>query len=567
APDARVKAFAEAADGTGWGEGIGMLLLERLSDARRNGHPVLAVVRGTAVNQDGASNGLTAPNGPSQQRVIRQALANAGLTPDQVDAVEAHGTGTTLGDPIEAQALLATYGQGRPADRPLWLGSVKSNIGHTQAAAGVAGVIKMVMAMHHGVLPRTLHVDEPTSHVDWDAGAVSLLTEEQAWPEGDRPRRAGVSSFGVSGTNAHAIIEEPPAFAGQKHQYEPAEPGVVPWVISARTADALRDQARQLREYVDQQSELDVAAVADTLVHGRTLFEQRAVVLAEAPDAIAAALDALVTGQPHTHLVQGQATSTGKTVFVFPGQGTQWAGMGAELLDAVPAFAESIARCEAALAPYVDWSLTDVLRSGAELDRVDVIQPATWAVMVSLAAAWKDLGIRPDAVVGHSQGEIAAAAVAGALSLDDAAKVVAVRARIIGEHLAGRGAMASIPQAAHTVEAQLPIGVSIAAVNGPNTTVVSGDKHAVETLVTQLQEQDIRARLIPVDYASHSAHVETIEQQLATALAGITPQASEVPFFSTVEPGFLNTAELDAGYWYRNLRQTVHFHTAIQHLT
>ncbi|CAL9351347.1 3-ketoacyl-CoA thiolase [Streptomyces sp. enrichment culture] len=565
AQDARVKAFAEAADGTGWGEGVGMLLLERLSDARRNGHPVLAVVRGTAVNQDGASNGLTAPNGPSQQRVIRQTLANAGLAPDQVDAVEAHGTGTTLGDPIEAQALLATYGKDRPADRPLWLGSVKSNIGHTQAAAGVAGVIKMVMAMRHGVLPRTLHVDQPTSHVDWDAGAVTLLTEEQPWPETDRPRRAGVSSFGVSGTNAHAIIEESPAITEQQHQ--PTDPGVVPWVISARTADALRAQARQLREYIEQQTELDTAAVADTLINGRALFEHRAVVLAEAPDAVAAALDALAAGQPHTHLVQGQAKPSGKTVFVFPGQGTQWAGMGAELLDSMPVFAESIARCEEALAPYVDWSLTEVLRSGADLDRVDVIQPVTWAVMVSLAATWQHLGVRPDAVVGHSQGEIAAAAVAGALTLEDAAKVVAVRARIIGEHLAGLGAMASIPQSAQAVEEILTSGVSIAAVNGPNTTVVSGDKDAVETLVADLQGQDIRARIIPVDYASHSAHVETIQDEIATALAGIEPRRSDVPFFSTVERGFLNTEALDAGYWYRNLRQTVHFHTAIQQLT
>ncbi|MFE1409124.1 SDR family NAD(P)-dependent oxidoreductase, partial [Streptomyces sp. NPDC058770] len=550
APDARVKAFAEAADGTGWGEGIGMLLLERLSDAERHGHPVLGIVRGTAVNQDGASNGLTAPNGPSQQRVIRQALANAGLTPDQVDAVEAHGTGTTLGDPIEAQALLATYGQDRPAERPLWLGSVKSNIGHTQAAAGVAGVIKMVMAMRHEVLPRTLHVDEPTSHVDWDAGAVTLLTEEQAWPGSDRPRRAGVSSFGVSGTNAHAIIEEPPAVADPQDQ--PAEPGVVPWVISARTADALRHQARQLREYVDQRPELDAVAIADTLVHGRALFEHRAVAVGGNTAELLQALDALVQGEPSPHLVQGVASDeTGKTVFVFPGQGTQWAGMGADLLDIMPVFAESIARCEEALVPYVDWSLTDVLRSGAELDRVDVIQPVTWAVMVSLAATWQHLGIRPAAVVGHSQGEIAAAAVAGALSLEDAAKVVAVRAQIIGEHLAGRGAMASVPQPVHTVEGQLPSGVSIAAVNGPNATVVSGDKDAVEALVAQLQEQDVRARLIPVDYASHSAHVETIEGHLATALAEITPQASEVPFFSTVEPGFLNTSELDANYWYR----------------
>jgi acyl transferase domain-containing protein len=326
------------------------------------------------------------------------------------------------------------------------------------------------MALQHGVLPRTLHVDRPTTHVDWSAGAVALLTEETAWPDTGQPRRAGVSSFGISGTNTHAVLEQAP-------EDEPAlesEPAgaVVPWVISARTADALRDQARQLREYVGQKPELDVAAVADTLVHGRALFEHRAVILAEAPDVVAAALDALAAGQPHTHVVQGQAASAGKTVFVFPGQGTQWAGMGAELLDAVPVFAESIARCEEALAPYVDWSLTDVLCSGTELDRVDVIQPVTWAVMVSLAATWQDLGVRPDAVVGHSQGEIAAAAVAGALSLEHAAKVVAVRAQIIGEHLAGLGAMASIPQPAHTVEAQLPNGVSIAAINGPNATVV-----------------------------------------------------------------------------------------------
>ncbi|MGW4551403.1 SDR family NAD(P)-dependent oxidoreductase, partial [Streptomyces violaceorubidus] len=563
--DGRCRAFSADADGMGMAEGVGMLLLERLSDARRNGHRVLAVVRGTAMNQDGASNGLTAPNGPSQQRVIRQALANAGLAPDQVDAVEAHGTGTRLGDPIEAQALIATYGQDRPSGRPLWLGSVKSNIGHTQAASGVAGLIKMVMALQHGVLPRTLHVGEPTPKVDWSAGAVALLTEETAWPDTGQPRRAGVSSFGISGTNTHAVLEQAP-------EDEPAlesEPSgaVVPWVISARTADALRDQARQLGEYVGRRRELDVAAVADTLVRGRALFEHRAVILAEAPDVVAVALDALAAGQPHTHLVQGQAKSAGKTVFVFPGQGTQWAGMGAELLDTVPVFAESIARCEEALAPYVDWSLTDVLRSGTELDRVDVIQPVTWAVMVSLAATWQHLGVRPDAVVGHSQGEIAAAAVSGALSLEDAAKVVAVRAQIIGEHLAGLGAMASVPQPAHTVEAQLPGGVGIAAINGPNTTVVSGDKDPVEALVKDLQNQDVRARLIPVDYASHSAHVTKIEEQLATALAGITPRAAEVPFFSTVEPGFLNTTELDAGYWYRNLRQTVHFHTAIEQLT
>ncbi|MGW4551987.1 type I polyketide synthase, partial [Streptomyces violaceorubidus] len=558
APDARVKAFASGADGTALSEGVGLLLVERLSDARRNGHKVLAVIRGSAINQDGASNGLTAPNGPSQERVIRQALAAARLTPDQVDVVEAHGTGTKLGDPIEAQALLATYGRGRPADRPLRLGSVKSNIGHTQAAAGAASIIKMVMALNQNLLPRTLHVDEPSSRVDWEAGAVSLLTEEVRWPAANRPRRVGISSFGISGTNAHAVLEEAPPVEADEEQ--PVSPGeVVPWVISARTADALRAQVRQLREYVEERPESAIAEVAHALATTRSAFEHRAVAVGGSRSALLKALDALALGEPSPQLVQGIAPDeTGKTVFVFPGQGTQWPGMGAELLDTAPVFAESIARCEEALAPYVDWSLTDVLRSGTELDRVDVIQPVTWAVMVSLAATWQELGVRPDAVVGHSQGEIAAAAVAGALSLEDAAKVVAVRAQIIGEHLAGLGAMASVPQPAHTVEAQLPGGVGIAAVNGPNTTVVSGDKDAVEALVAQLQEQDVRARLIPVDYASHSAHVETIEQHLTEALAGITPQPADVPFFSTVEPGFLTTTELDAGYWYRNLRQTVH---------
>ncbi|MFD7284092.1 type I polyketide synthase, partial [Streptomyces sp. NPDC059862] len=576
APDARVKAFASGADGTALSEGIGMLLVERLSDARRNGHRVLAVIRGSAINQDGASNGLTAPNGPSQERVIRQALAAARLTPDQVDVVEAHGTGTKLGDPIEAQALIATYGQDRPADRPLWLGSVKSNIGHTQAAAGAASIIKMVMALNQSLLPRTLHVDEPSSRIDWEAGAVSLLTDEVHWPVGDRPRRAGVSSFGISGTNAHAVLEEaPPVEADDEQGATPAEPRattdvVMPWVISARTADALRAQARQLREYVEQRPDLDTAEVAHALATTRSAFEHRAVALGSSPGELLKALDALAHGEPSPHVVQGIAPDeTGKTVFVFPGQGTQWAGMGTDLLDSVPVFTESIARCEEALAPYVDWSLTEVLRSRADLDRVDVIQPVTWAVMVSLAATWQHLGIRPDAVVGHSQGEIAAAAVAGALSLEDAAKVVARRAQIIGRHLAGLGTMASIPQPADTVAEHLAgvSGVGIAAVNGPNSTVVSGDKDAVEALVAQLQERDVRARLIPVDYASHSAHVETIQDDITTALAGITPQPSEVPFFSTVEPGFLNTEELDAGYWYRNLRQTVHFHTAIQHLT
>ncbi|OMI84578.1 type I polyketide synthase, partial [Streptomyces sp. M1013] len=444
-PDGRCKAFAASADGTGWGEGVGVLILERLSDARRRGHQVLAVVRGSAVNQDGASNGLTAPNGPSQERVIRQALSAAGLAPAEVDAVEAHGTGTKLGDPIEAQALLATYGRDRDAEQPLWLGSLKSNVGHTLAAAGVAGVIKMVLAMRHGMLPRTLHVDEPTPHVDWESGQVRLLDEARQWPDAGRPRRAGVSSFGISGTNAHVILEQAPA-EEPRETVRVVPQGPVVWPLSAKTPAALREQAARLAAHARQAGDgLDIHAVAHTLAHGRTAFEERAAVTADTPDQFLAALDALATDRPHPHLVTHH-TLAGKTVFVFPGQGSQWTGMGADLYHHSPVFAHHLTACAHALAPHTDYNLTDVIlqQNGAPaLERVDVIQPVLWAMMVSLARLWQHHGIQPDAVIGHSQGEIAAAHIAGALTLDDAALIVARRARIL-RRLAGTGTMASL---------------------------------------------------------------------------------------------------------------------------
>ncbi|MFJ8166811.1 type I polyketide synthase, partial [Streptomyces sp. NPDC096136] len=422
AADGRSKAFADAADGTSWAEGAGMLLVERLSAARRHGHPVLAVIRGDAVNQDGASNGLTAPNGPSQERVISQALANAGLGTADVDVVEAHGTGTRLGDPIEARALLATYGQ-RPAGRPLWLGSLKSNIGHPQAAAGVGGVIKMVKALEHGKLPRTLHVDAPSSQVDWAAGAVELLTETRDWPEVGRVRRAGVSAFGVSGTNAHVILEQAPEPAEESAPGAPRELPVVPLVLSAKSAPALREQADRLHGGLEGLRTLDAGF---TLAVARSVFEHRRVALGA------------VT-------VEGVAADAGRVALVFPGQGTQWVGMGAGLLESSPVFAARLRECADALAPFVDFDVVEVVREGRSLDRVDVVQPVTWAVMVSLAEVWRSLGVVPDAVVGHSQGEIAAAAVSGALSLEDAARVVALRAAVIGRELAGLGGMASLP--------------------------------------------------------------------------------------------------------------------------
>ncbi|UKD51740.1 SDR family NAD(P)-dependent oxidoreductase [Amycolatopsis sp. FU40] len=556
APDGRCKPFAEAADGTGWGEGVGLLLVERLSDAQRNGHQVLAVVRGSAVNQDGASNGLTAPNGPSQQRVIRAALANAGLKPSDVDAVEAHGTGTTLGDPIEAQALLATYGQNR--EQPLWLGSIKSNIGHTQAAAGVAGVLKMVLAMRHGVLPRSLHLDEPSSQVDWSAGAVELLAEARDWPETDRPRRAGVSSFGISGTNAHVVLEHVP---GDSAAVEPErELSVVPWVFSGATPDAVREQARKLAARVRADDDVSPVDVAFSLATTRSALACRTSVAGRDRDELLRGADAVADGE----LPVAASAGSGDVVFVFPGQGSQWVGMALELLESSPVFAARLAECAAALESFVDWSLLDVLR-GPSLERLDVVQPVLWAVMVSLAEMWRANGVRPAAVVGHSQGEIAAAVVAGGLSLQDGARVVALRSKALTV-LSGRGGMVSVAEPVGKLRERLDPRVSVAAVNGPGSVVVSGDPDALDELIAACERDGVRARRVPVDYASHSAQVEQIEAELRELLAPVSPRTAEIPFCSTVTGELIDTAAMDAGYWYRNLRNTVEFEKATRKL-
>ncbi|MFJ9842408.1 type I polyketide synthase [Kitasatospora sp. NPDC101155] len=567
--DGRCKAYSSTADGTGWAEGVGVVLLERLSEAQRNGRRILAVLRGSAVNQDGASNGLTAPNGPSQQRVIRRALADAGLTPADVDVVEGHGTGTSLGDPIEVQALLATYGQQRPAERPLWLGSLKSNIGHTQAAAGVAGVIKMVQAMRHGVMPATLHVDTPTPQVDWTAGAVELLTEAREWPADGRPRRAAVSSFGASGTNAHVILEQAPEVEAPE---VPAVDGVVPLVVSAKSAGSLVAQAERLAAFAEA-DRAPLPLVAAALVAGRAVLGERAVVVAGSREEALAGLGALARGESHPGVVSGGAAALGKAAFVFPGQGSQWAGMGRELLDSSPVFAERIAECAVALAPWIDWSLIEVLRGDAPaelLERVDVLQPASFAVMVGLAAVWASVGVVPDAVVGHSQGEIAAACVAGALSLEDAARVVAVRSQVIARGLAGRGGMASVALSEDQLAERLERWggrVEIAAVNSPSSVVVAGDAEALDELVEAWGAEGVRVRRIAVDYASHTRHVEAVEQELGEALAGVTAAAPLVPFFSTLLGEWVRDAGvLDGGYWYRNLRGRVGFGAAVAEL-
>ncbi|MFG2093241.1 type I polyketide synthase [Streptomyces sp. NPDC048612] len=581
AADGRCKAFADAADGTAWGEGAGMLLVERLSDARRNGHPVLAVLRGSAVNQDGASNGLTAPNGPSQQRVIWQALSGAGLATADIDMVEAHGTGTTLGDPIEAQALLATYGQDRDEGQPLWLGSVKSNIGHTQAAAGAAGVIKAVLALQEGLMPSTLHIDRPSSHVDWSAGKVSLLAEATAWPDHGRPRRAAVSSFGVSGTNAHVILEQAPVREPAPETGGAPEPAIAPgtdtdpqdlaFPLSARTAESLRTLAARLHQRLAGPTPPPLRDLAWSLATTRTAFEHRAAVIAADHEELLRGLDLLARDVPASGVVRGTSGADGRTAFLFPGQGSQWAGMATELLDTDAEFRARFTECAEAVQRYSGWSLDEVLR-GAEgapsLDRVDVVQPALFAVMVALAGLWRTRGVEPDAVVGHSQGEIAAACVAGALSLDDAARVVVLRSRALTV-LAGRGGMMSVLLPLSEVEDRLaPWGdaLSVAAVNGPRSVVVSGEADALDELFGALQADGAQVRRIPVDYASHSAQVEEIREQLLADLAPVRPRSGATPFFSTVTGDWIDTGRLDAEYWYRNLRRTVRFEHAVRSL-
>jgi acyl transferase domain-containing protein len=569
APDGRVKAFSDEANGTAWAEGAAVLVVERLSDAVRNGHPIFAVMPGSAVNQDGASNGLTAPNGPSQQRVVRQALASAGLSSVDVDAVDAHGTGTKLGDPIEAEALIAAYGAGRAEDQPLWLGSLKSNIGHTQAAAGVGSVIKMVMGMRHGVLPRTLHVDVPTSHVDWSSGGVRLLTEAREWPAVDgRPRRAGVSSFGISGTNAHVILEQPVSESPESESV--AVSPVVSWVLSARSSGGLAEAADRLRAFVSARPELSTVDVAHSLLTTRSRSEYRAAVVGADRDELLAGLAALVDDEPAPGVVRGRAEAHTGAVFVFPGQGSQWAGMAAGLLDSAPVFAERIAECAAALAPHVDWSLEAVLRGEPDapgLDRTDVVQPALWAVMVSRAALWQSHGVRPTAVIGHSQGEIAAACVAGALSLEDAARVIALRSKALIA-LVGRGGMLAITSTAERVDELIAPWadlVEVVAVNGPQSIVVGGDPGALERIAAECDGTGVRARRVATDVATHIAMVDEIRAELADALAHLAPRTPEIPFYSTVTAAPLDTL-LDGDYWYRNMRQPVRFAETMRRL-
>jgi acyl transferase domain-containing protein len=597
AADGRCKAFAEAADGTGWGEGAAFLVVERLSDARRAGHRVLAVVRGSAVNSDGASNGLTAPNGPSQQRVIRAALANAGLSAADVDVVEAHGTGTALGDPIEAQALLATYGQDRPEGRPLWLGSVKSNIAHTQAAAGAAGVIKMVLALRHGLVPASLHAGEPSSHVDWSAGQVRLLAEPARWPAADSPRRAGVSAFGISGTNAHVIIEEaPPAPARDDAPGGSAADSAGPpdrstrvlseapsvWLVSGHTEAALPAQAARLADFARDRSDLAAADVAWSLATTRSAFGHRAAVLGEDRDELVSGLDALAVGRSASRVVSGVVApgrSEGRVGFLFAGQGAQRAGMGRELYAASPVFAaafdEAVDRLEAELGVAIRDVVLGVAEAGdrgatepaagaapGRADQTLFAQTGLFAVEVGLVALLAAAGVVPDVVAGHSVGEIAAAYAAGVLSLDDACALVAARARLMQDLPTG-GAMGAVGVGEVEITAVLAgvTDVSLAAVNGPQSVVISGEVAAVERLLEQQRRQGRRVRRLRVSHAFHSARMDPVLAELGQVAAGLEHVAPKCAWVGALTGELV--AALEPEYWAAQARQPVRFADAV----
>ncbi|MCP3760705.1 type I polyketide synthase, partial [Streptomyces sp. TBY4] len=565
-PDGRCYTFDSRANGYVRGEGGGLVVLKPLSAAVADGDEIHCVILGGAVNNDGGGETLTTPSAQAQEQVVRQACLRAGVSPSDVQYVELHGTGTKVGDPIEAAALGAALGTGRAGTEPLLVGSVKTNIGHLEGAAGIAGMLKVVLSLKHRGLAPNLNFDTPNPRIPLDELGLRVVVAPEDWPQPDARLIAGVSSFGMGGTNCHLVLSEAPQAAERVETPAPSDPraAAAPWVVSARSPQALRGQAEELARHLAAHPAIEPTDVALSLVRTRAQFDHRAVITGSDHDELMDGLRSLAAGRPHPSVVTGR-TVDGSCAFVFPGQGTQWAGMAAELLDSSPVFARRIAQCAEALAPYTDYPLLDVLREvpGApDLSQVDVVQPALWAVMVSLAEVWRDQGIEPAAVIGHSQGEIAAAAFTGALSLDDAARVVALRSRAL-VRVAG-GAMLSVGTSQETMTQRLPQhpDISLATVNGPSSVVVSGPADAIAEFQAELAAEGFRTKLIPVDYASHSSAVDVLREELLTLLEPIRPVSTSTVFISTLTGEPIDTATLDASYWFRSLRHTVQFERA-----
>ncbi|WP_194833176.1 type I polyketide synthase [Nocardia sp. XZ_19_369] len=571
-PTGRSAPFSAAADGTVWAEGAGLLLLKRLGDARRDGDRVLAVIRGSAVNQDGRSQGLSAPNGAAQEQVLRSALRVSGLAPHEIDYVEAHGTGTALGDPIEARALARVFGPGRDPERPLGLGSLKSNVGHTQAAAGVGSIIKLVLALQHERIPATLNASVPSPQVDWANSGLAVQAEPMPWRRGDRPRRAGVSAFGLSGTNAHLILEEAPVAPAPAAA--PDSRGVVLLPISARSQASLQGQAERLLDLVVADPRLEPGPVARALALQRTQFERRAVAVAADRDEMIGALRDLAAGRSSANAVLGAGAvlTNAKTAFIFPGQGAQWVGMARDLLADSAAFRAEFEQCDKAFGAYTGWSLVDKLTTMTAADLIDfpVVQPLLFATMAALAASWRAVGVTPDAVIGHSQGEIAAAYCAGVLELSDAARIVLTRSRLM-QAIAEPGAMAMIGLPEAEVAPRLAAfdgRVSIAAVNVRRSTIVAGEQAAVEALLAEFDQAGTYTRLgaSGPGFAGHCRLIESIRDPFAAELAGMTADVPATQWYSTVTGEPVTGSPIGPDYWYRNARETVRFAATIERM-
>ncbi|KIF72841.1 hypothetical protein QR77_00075, partial [Streptomyces sp. 150FB] len=567
-PDGRCYTFDARANGTVRGEGGGMVVLKRLTDAVADGDTVHCVLLGSAVNNDGGGEGLTVPDGEAQQELLHSAYAQASAEPARVRYVELHGTGTRAGDPIEAAALGAVLGRNRPDTEPLLVGSVKTNIGHLDGAAGVIGLIKVALSLRNGTLPSSLNYAEPNPAIPMDRLKLRVNDTAGPWPRG--PRLAGVSSFGVGGTNCHVVVGEAPAAPAQDQGRAQAGPRAVPVVVSGSSRAALRAQARQLHARVEADLDLRPVDVGYAAATTRSVFAHRGVVVAADRAALLDGLAALAAGEPSPHVVEGAAGSASGVVWAFPGQGPQWAGMALDLWDSLPVFAARMDTCARLLDDLVEWSLRDALADEDALLRMDVMQPALFAVQVSLAEVWRAAGVVPAAVVGHSQGEITAACAAGIMPVADGMRLMAERSRVIADRLSGRGAMALVEMTAADVGAAIEDGVwervSIGAVNGPKAVVVSGPVDAVDAVLADCRARDVRARRVPIDYASHSPHVAEIRDEVLQAAAHVTTQDSHVAFYSTVTGGRLDTSRLDAAYWYRNLREPVRLEDAVRAL-